>query len=204
MTYQIIQKDEHAACIDIAARAFADYEYFSAYVPDYKRRQRFLRSMIKTEFTLNSGSQIFLSAKEDGKTVAVAILCPPGYKKPSDSEYLKNGFWKTLLHGGYRNVSAWNRMEEEAIAPCRSLHDAWYLNMMVVEPDMEGKGIGSRMIGECIVPYVRVHGGSTLCLFTNSEINRRFYLKNGFEEFDRKEFTYKGRSIGSWSFRMDV
>ena len=75
-TYQIIRKDEHAACIDMAARAFADYEYFSAYVPDYRRRQRFVRGMIKTEFTLNSGSQIFQQKKTERQLLSRYCVLP--------------------------------------------------------------------------------------------------------------------------------
>ncbi|MBQ9007994.1 MAG: hypothetical protein IJ088_01505 [Clostridia bacterium] len=43
------------------------------------------------------------------------------------------------------------------------------------------------------------NGGKTLSLFTNSEINRVFYLRNGFEEFDATEFTHNGKTLGSWS-----
>ena len=60
------------------------------------------------------------------------------------------------------------------------------------------------MLQACILPYVKEHGGETLCLFTNSEINRTFYQKNGFEEFDQRFFTRKGKQLGSWSFRASI
>ena len=60
------------------------------------------------------------------------------------------------------------------------------------------------MMQESILPYVRVQGGKSLCLFTNSEINRQFYQKNGFEEFHEQSFTYKGRTIGSWSYSYRI
>ena len=46
------------------------------------------------------------------------------------------------------------------------------------------------MMQEGIIPYVKEHGGKKLCLYTNSEINCRFYKKNGFEEFDSPTFSY--------------
>ena len=204
MTYQLMDKSEMKKCVSLAAAAFADYEYFATYVKGLHRRQWFLKSMLTTEFRLNADKEIFLTAKEGDRIVAVAILCPPGFEKPTDEEYLKNGFWKTVIYGGLKNVAAWNDMENAAIIPCRDLSDAWYLHMLVVEPKMKGKGIGSRMLQECIYPYVREHGGTKLCLYTNSESNRAFYTKNGLIEFDEKQFEYKGKTIGSWSYRIDL
>ena len=60
------------------------------------------------------------------------------------------------------------------------------------------------MLRECILPYVRDHGGETLCLFTNAEGNRKFYQKNGFEEFDQHFFKHKGKQLGSWSYQISI
>ena len=89
-----------------------------------------------------------------------------------------------------------------AVEPCHSLGgQTWYLNLLTVEPNQKGQGFGSRMLRECILPYVRDHGGETLCLFTNAEANRKFYQKNGFEEFDQRFFNRKGKQLGSCSYR---
>ena len=203
MDYREMKKEERDACAELAARAFDDYEYFTVFFPRGERRYRFLRSMIDTEFRVNDGLEVFLTAKEGDRTVAAAILCRPGYIKPSAAAYLRGGFWKSMLYGGFRDVSAWDKMEYEAFSPCREMNrkDAWYLNMLVVSPDRKGEGIGSRMLQECLIPYVKEHGGKKLCLFTNSQGNRVFYRKNGFTEFDERQFAYKGKTIGSWSLQ---
>ena len=203
MVFEQMIQDEKPVCIELAARAFAEYEYFAIYIPNSKRRMRFLRSMLQTEFQINADREFFFTAKEDDAIVAAAILCPPGFRKPSDKEYLLNGFWKTVIHGGFRNVGAWNEMENEAISPCKAQKEAWYLSMLVVDPTKAGSGIGSKMIQDCIKSFVAEKGGKALCLFTNSEINRKFYQKNGFEEFDSRQFSYNGKTIGSWSYRME-
>ena len=206
MDYREMKKEERDACAELAARAFDDYEYFTVYFPRGERRYRFLRSMIDTEFRVNDGLEVFLTAKEGDRTVAAAILCRPGYIKPSAAAYLRGGFWKSMLYGGFRDVSAWDKMEYEAFSPCREMNrkDAWYLNMLVVSPDRKGEGIGSRMLQECLIPYVKEHGGQKLCLFTNSQGNRQFYRKNGFTEFDERQFAYKGKTIGSWSLQKII
>ena len=80
-------------------------------------------------------------------------------------------------------------MEKQALVPCQNLRGRkWYLNNLAVEKARQGKGIGTRFIQEYIIPHVKENGGEVLCLFTNSEINRRFYDKNSFTLFDEREF----------------
>ena len=205
LTFEKMRLEERSACAELAARAFGDYEYFTYYIPNEQRRTRFLRTMLAIEVRINDGPAAFFTAKEDGNIVAVAMLCPPEYKKPSDMAYLRAGFGKCFLQGGIRDVAAWNDMEGKAVEPCHSLGgQTWYLNLLTVEPNQKGQGFGSRMLRECILPYVRDHGGETLCLFTNAEANRTFYQNNGFEEFDQRFFNRKGKQLGSWSYRISI
>lgn len=205
LTYEPMGLMERRDCVELAADAFVDYEYFSLYVPDDRRRLRFLRAMLAAEFRANANRALFITVKKGGALAAVAMLCDPEYKKPTDMEYMKAGYGKVFFHGGIRNVSAWNTTEAEALKPCRSLTGGvWYLNLLTVAPTFEGQGIGSAALQEQIIPYVREHGGKALCLFTNSERNRMFYQKNGFVEFHAQQFSYKGKSIRSWSYRMQL
>lgn len=205
LTFEKMCPEERGACAALAARAFMDYEYFTDYIPNDQRRTRFLNTMLDIEVRINDGQADFFTAKIDGEIVAVAMLCPPEYKKPSDMAYIRAGFGKCFLQGGVRDVAAWNDMEGKAGEPCHSLGgQTWYLNLLTVEPEYKGQGLGSRMLRECILPYVKEHGGETLCLFTNSEVNRKFYQKNGFVEFDQRSFNRKGKQLGSWSYRASI
>ena len=205
LTFEKMCPEERGACAALAARAFMDYEYFTDYIPNDQRRTRFLNTMLDIEVRINDGQADFFTAKIDGEIVAVAMLCPPEYKKPSDMAYIRAGFGKCFLQGGVRDVAAWNDMEGKAGEPCHSLGgQTWYLNLLTVEPEHKGQGLGSRMLRECILPYVKEHGGETLCLFTNSEVNRKFYQKNGFVEFDQRSFNRKGKQLGSRSYRASI
>lgn len=202
MTFETMKQEEMDTCAVLAAKAFAGYDFFSVYVPGSKRRSLFLRNMLKVEYRINQGLAHCLVGKQNGRIVAIAIVRDPGYRMPTVREYLRAGFWKNLVIGGYRNVAAWFEMDQKAGIPCQEqCPDAWFVHLLAVETDFEGRGIGSRMMQEGIIPYVKKHGGKSLCLYTNSEINCQFYKKNGFEEFDSQMFGYKGKSFGSWSFR---
>ena len=205
--YARMAREELEPCALLAAEAFSGYEYFSVYIPDGRRRKRFLDALITCEFRANLGKPgaVFLTAREDGRTAAVAQLCAPDWRKPSDAEYIRRGWLGVMLRGGVRQVNAWNEMEKLASAPCHGLAGGnWYLSLLTVAKPFEGKGLGSRFLGECVVPFVRDAGGETLSLFTNSEANCRFYEKNGFTRFDTRRFEYGGRAFGSWSYRMDL
>ena len=205
LSYEGMKPTELQPCADLAARAFGDYEYFSIYVAEDKRRQRFLRALLHSEFRSNQNSAAFFTAKKDGLLAAAAMLCAPDYRKPSDGQYLRTGYLAAMLHGGIRNVNAWNEMEKKAGAPCHSLTgNIWYLSLLTVDPAFAGHGIGSGMLRDCLIPYVRQQGGNALCLFTKSQRNRLFYQKNGFTEFHAQQFSYDGKQIGSWSYRLNL
>ena len=205
MTYEMMKPEDAKTCVNLAAKAFENYDFFSIYVPGKRKMPRFLHSMLSVEFRVNQDRVHFLTARDAGKIVAVALLRDPDYQMPSISQYLTAGFWKNILIAGWKNVAAWFDMDSKAGIPCRQLGgNTWFLHLLAVDVSAEGKGIGSRMLQECIIPYVREHGGEALSLYTNSEINRKFYMKNGFQEFHAQSFSYQGKSFGSWSYRMNL
>ena len=207
LAYGKMTREELDPCALLAAEAFYDYAYFSIYIPDDTRRKRCLDAMIRTEFRANwkNPEVTFFTASEDGRPVAVAQLCAPDFKKPSDAAYISSGWLGVMRKGGFRQVNAWNDMEKLASAPCHALAGKnWYLSLLTVAKSDEGRGVGSRFLNECLIPYARDAGGETFSLFTNSEANRRFYEKNGFSLFDEKRFEYGGKRIGSWSYAMKL
>ena len=207
ITYTMMKHEDLEHCALLAAKAFADYEYFSLYISNTSRRQRFLNALINCEFKANwerTGCFFFI-ARENDKIVAVAHLCSPEFVKPSDGEYLKAGWMKVWLEGGFRRVNAWSAMEKLASAPCHEFEGKhWYLSLYTVNKEDEGKGIGSAFLKECLIPFVKKADGEVLTLFTNSVVNCKFYEKNGFSLFDEKKFEYNGKSIGNWSYMMKL
>ncbi|HAH97211.1 MAG TPA: hypothetical protein DHD79_12215 [Firmicutes bacterium] len=206
MQYDKMLKEEINDCALLAARAFETYEYFSNYIPDDSTRSRFLKQMLQTEMSVKYPSADILVAKENGKIIAVAMLCPPNYKKPSDLKYILAGFLKLYRIVDKKTVSEWLEMEKKSGEPCHSIggNYTWYLNSLTVDPNGQGTGIGSKMLQECVIPHVKANGGDLLTLFTNNKRNCAFYEKNGFTEFHQTSFQYRDTILGSWSFKMEV
>ena len=94
MKYERMIQEELKQSAQLAAEAFYDYEYFSIFISDEKRRKRCLDAMIKCEFKANwnDPETQFIVAKENDRIVAVAQLCSSDYKKPSDFDYIRAGW----------------------------------------------------------------------------------------------------------------
>ena len=193
-------------CALLAAQSFADYEYFTTFFPDRERRLEFLRRAILSEYRTSFGRAHFLVARQEGTIVAVAQIFPPDYKKPSTLRYLTHGWLRVLTLPDQKSINAWSKMDTEASAYCHAMMGGgtWYLSSLTVSNTQRGKGTGSQMLKEAVVPHVRTGGGSRLCLFTNSESNVRFYQRAGFHVVDERQFTYNNQTIGSWSLSRKV
>ena len=205
LTFHLMKPQELYACSELAANAFADYDYFSLYIPEQKKRENCLKHMLYANFRASRHNSIFFTAKKEHQLVAVAQLSRPYAPAPAKLQYLKAGFWKVLLQGGWEPILAWYKTDCDAEKPCLTLPgNTWFLRVLTVDPMQKSQGIGSKMLQSCIIPYVKGANGETLCLFTNSEANRIFYQKNGFVEFHAQQFSYHGSSVGSWSYRMSL
>ena len=95
-------------------------------------------------------------------------------------------------------------MDAAAGEPCHDYQKTgpgiWYLSSLSVYPDMQGTGLGTKLI-EYYENYIRERGGKQVVLVTNSQKNLNFYLKRGYELFDERSFEYNGNKMGSWSLK---
>lgn len=204
LTFRKMNPSERKACSQLAAASFLDYLFFTNYIEDEAKRLAFLQKLIDCEMRVNRGRTVDLVAEENGQIAALCTLCPPDFKKGSDVKYLMKGYLSAVKAGGKEDVTAWNDMNTLNDQPCHDVKDAWYINLLTIAPELRGQGIGTRMLKDCIIPYVKQQGGKTLTLVTNSEANRRFYERNGFTVFHEQSFEYKGRTTPAWSFRMEL
>ncbi|MCR5478570.1 MAG: GNAT family N-acetyltransferase [Ruminococcus sp.] len=75
---------------------------------------------------------------------------------------------------------------------------------LAVDPKYQSRGIGSGAIQDFLIPLVRSNGGNLITVTTNSKKNVAFYIKNGFTLVKEETLEYKAKSIGNWTFRMDL
>ena len=202
--FGVLKREELEESVELAVRAYENYIYLSFCFPDLEERKKVLRSMMYRSGLTIFEKTHFLTAKVDGKMVAVAQLDGPDYKRPSVLQFLLHGWLFVYWGVNIKRVNDWLSMDTAASKPCHDYQqagsDIWYCSSVTVEPAFQGKGVGTRFIAFW-EEYIRERGGKQLTLFTNSEKNIAFYKNRGFEIFDEREFVRGEKRMNSWSVK---
>ena len=135
-----------------------------------KKRYQFEHAIQEVNVKAYFDKTTMFVAEEAGEIVAVAQLKSPHDKDACFWDYIKAGGLKVIAAGGLKNSFDWLNMFEQTGRVCHEFKEPhWYLNSLAVSLKAKGQGIGSRMLNDCIRPYIQFHGGGLLMLITNSE-----------------------------------
>lgn len=207
LEFGTLKHNEIKEAVELAARAFEDYEYVSNFFPDLEERQRMLRSVIYRMGLANFKRSHFLCARSEGKLVATAMINDPQYKEPSPFQYILHGWLMVYRKVNMRRLNDWIAMDVKAQKPCHDYQktgpDIWYGSSLAVDPSIQGIGVGTRF-HVFIENYIREHGGKQYVFFTNSKKNRALYIYFGYKVFDECEIEHDGKKIGSWSMKKNL
>ena len=80
----------------------------------------------------------------------------------------------------------------------------WHLYFLAVDPGCQKQGMGSGAIQDFLIPLVKTNGGNLITVTTNAEKNVAFYVNNGFKLVKEETLECNGKTIGNWTFRMDL
>ena len=136
----------------------------------------------------------------DGKIVSIALLQNPNVKRVTIFDYIKAGGVGLLFPVGFKSLINFFDISEESHKPCEKYNDAWYVELLAVSKDYKGQGLGSNMLNNCLIPYIKSEGGTQLALITNTEQNCIFYKKNGFDMFDKTVLEMNNHQVNNYCF----
>lgn len=193
----------------LAAESFGDYPFFSFALREsfdsYPRYVDYMARLHRMLIRAYIKKQVCLIGISDGAVVSVALLHDPESRGIGVVDYILSGGLGLVKGVGLRRLLSFFDISEVAQSACTSEHpDAWYVELLAVDTHLKGRGLGGRMIQDCLEPYVRRHDGDGLSLITNTEQNRGFYAAKGFTEFSESTLTCRGKTIGNWSFFKDL
>ncbi len=204
MNFRRARKNEIGICAEILKDAFSSYSFFKVYVDNQKREKVFFDNMMDIWMKNSYKNGTVFVGTENSSIIAVAALRAPGDKDIAFIDCSVKGL-KMAAACGIKNLKAFLKMCEASDDACHKLPDPkWHLVLLAVSGRYKGRGAGSSMLHDCIIPYVANNGGGLLTLNTNTQSNRVFYKKNGFYEFDETMLHENGKCIGNWSYKMAV
>lgn len=212
MTYRKIKNKEINSAARLGAEAFADYPLCANLKDNFDSEPhfvKFLTEVFKVYIMAykNQECPVFVCV-ENGRLLSLSILVKPGMNDVTLMDYIKAGAIKLFFKCDPIQLLKLLSILNEGHGPCDDMKkEAWFLESLSVEKNNKGKHLGSGMLQDCVIPYIKKQTLGKVAYFvtfTNNVINRKFYVKNGFEEFDSSEMVQGGRRIGNWSFKMRI
>lgn len=185
--------------------AFKDYPLFEIIEKNNHERYRLIKMLQHLNTVVFLKKHTCLVAVENDEIMGAVLVKNLQNKHHDLPDYIKIGGLSLLFRGMLPKALQFLKLANSSEVNIEdSKRFDWYVDSFAISPRAQGKGAGSRLLKECLFPYVAKNGGGTVSLVTNTGINRKFYMKNGFEEFKEEKLTMKNESVKKWSYRMQV
>ncbi len=207
--YREARHDEIEYISRLATVSFGHYPFFDlAFESAFESENEYFGYMEKLHRVHTRANmkrhKCFVGVK-NGRIASAALLQDPSNRRISVPDYIMSGGVSLLFPVGFSKILDFFAVSEEGHLDCAEQYpNAWYIELLAVDTGMKGCGLGSGMINDCIIPYIKNNGGGELALTTNTEKNCTFYKKNGFDCFAVRSLARCGREIKNWSFAKAV
>ena len=209
IVYREAKKEEIPYIAKLSTVSFGNYPFFDFVFQDAFKQQKeyfsYMEKLHRIHIRANMKKHKCFVGIQDGRIVSTALLQDPAGKRISILDYIMAGAISLVIPVGFIKILDFFDVSEEAHQDCaRKYSTAWYLEMLAVDSSMKGCGLGSAMINDCLIPYIRKQGGTEFTLITNTKKNCMFYEKNGFQQFAERALERKGQKISNWSLGYEL
>ncbi|HEV3213235.1 MAG TPA: GNAT family N-acetyltransferase [Acidimicrobiales bacterium] len=164
---------------DVAVRAFDDDPFFGYLFPRADRRHRSVARLHRAVMIHLADIAVTSSAVLDGKVVGVAMWVGPGSWPYPPTVQLRQLLG--ALHAFLPDVGALSRAGRilRAVESAHPKIPQWYLQLLMVDPDVQRQGIGGRLQASTLERCDRE--GLPAWVETQKEENLAYYGRFGFE-----------------------
>lgn len=204
LTFRFAKKEELATIAELYTDAFIDYPFSKLLLTNEKKRKKLLYDINLVNINACFKQHYCIVGEVGGEIVSSALLLDPDIPRLAFKDYLKAGGIRILLKNGPLLVYHILHILEKSK---KSLHIStpyWYLETLAVDVKYQGRGYGSQLLREFIIPFISKRGGGALALTTHTRRNCIFYKKNGFTELDKHTLSHYSYQIGNWSFLTKI
>lgn len=205
MEFRKADETEMHEVSQLLADAFKDYPLFEIIEKNNHKRHHLIKMLQHLNTKVFLKKHICLVAVENNEIMGAALVKNLQHKQRDLPEYIRLGGLSLLFEGMLPKTLQFLKLANSSDI---NIEDSetfdWYVDSFAVSHKTQGKGVGSRLLKECVFPYIAKNGGGMVSLVTNTGINRKFYMKNCFEEFKEENLKLKNESVKNWSYRMHI
>ena len=207
--YKQYDSSYEAETLKVFIESFVHYPLFWGIFEDLFKSEIKLRSfhaqLMKGLFKATIRKEACYIGVADGKVRAVVIVEKPSDKPISFWDYAVSGMAGVIAKIGLANTLKFMELSDKTEIVVKSIPEKrWHLYFLAVDPNYQSQGIGTGAIQNFLIPLVKSNGGNLITVTTNSEKNVDFYIHNGFSLVKEETLEYNAKSIGNWTFRMDL
>jgi hypothetical protein len=175
--FRELSRAEIEPAVRLLARGMRDNPILvKAFGPDPEKRQRRLARYYAQVVPFTQPKGGFLGAFAGGTLVGVMGTLRPGCCRPGLLDVLR--FVPSLLANNTPAAALRVKRWQDAWARHDPREDHWHVGLVAVDSNVQGMGVGTRLVSEHCARMDRL--GATSYLETDKAINVRFYQKFGF------------------------
>ena len=207
--YKRYDKSYEDEVLKVFTEAFVNYPLFWGVFEDRFKSDSKLRSfyerLMKGIFRATVRKDDCYMGIEDGNIIAVVIVEKPSDKPVGFWDYAVSGMAGIIARIGIRDTLRFMEMSDRTEIVVKSIPEPrWHLYFLAVDPGCQKQGMGSGAIQDFLIPLVKTNCGNLITVTTNAEKNVAFYVNNGFKLVKEETLECNGKTIGNWTFRMDL
>ena len=207
--YKHYDKSYEDEVLRVFTESFVNYPLFWGVFEDRfnseAKLRRFYECLLKGIFRATVRKDDCYIGFMAGKVAAIVIIEKPSDKPVGFWDYAVSGMAGIIARIGIRDTLKYMDLSDKTEIVVKSIPDPrWHLYFLAVDPKYQKHGIGSGAIQDFLIPLVKSNGGNLITVTTNAEKNVTFYMNNGFKLVKEENLKYNGKSIGNWTFRMDL
>ena len=195
-----LEKSQVRAASEVLSRAFHDDPLFSSFIRDPLQRKKKLHYLLETmvHYSVSYGEVYATSPNFEG----VAVWLPFDKVEMTLWRGIRNGGLSIIFNLGlrstFRQLSVSDLMSSRHKRHITSPH--WYLYLLGVEPELQGKGYASKLVKAMLDRTDRE--GLACYLDNTNEKNLTMHQRYGFRVIEEYEVPRTGVSI--WAMLKEV
>jgi len=215
--YKLATKEDLPQAAALLAESFFDYPLYTILKNGFKNPTKYLKVLTKIQEVFlkahHKNHAILLGVEKeeedkDGVIATVAVLERADKRTPGLATLLRSGGLGLAFRISPPALFSFLKLLDKAQTACANrkkeimLQDGspWFIAVLGVNKQFQGKQMGSCMLADYVMPYAKNEGATHVLLNTNTQANRKFYIKNGFHEFSEEAIPTPKGEIPNWSY----